>query len=212
MPVGPRPPIPPSIARVAVLGTIFGHAWTQVFYLQVTGAAVTVNDLQSVSDEIATLWNTNIAPSLTADCILTNVSIVYIPSVGNELTYEGSYSHAGTAAGTTIDNAASSYVVNWKISAYYRGGHPRSYVPGVETSAVTNGSSISAATGSTFAGHWNTFRNALNAFTTTNITALVMGTLSFQAANAWRATPLFRAFTSVSVAAKLGSQRRRIHS
>lgn len=189
-----------------------GHAWTQVFYLQLTGSTITVNDLQSIANEINSLWATNIAPRVTPDVINTHVSIVYIPSVGNEVTYEGTYTTVGTAAGTTVSDASAAYVINWAISAYYRGGHPRSYLPGVETSAVTNGSAISPTAASGLAGAWNTFRNGLNAFTTTNVTAIVMGTLSFQTGNAWRTTPLFRPFTSVSVRSVLGSQRRRILS
>lgn len=212
VPAGVRPPIPPGIARVAILGTLMGHRWTQVFYLQVSGSAITINDLESLSDEIATLWNTDVAVEVPSVVVLTNVSIVYIPSVGEELTYEGAYSHAGSAAGTIVSDASACYVMNWKISSYYRGGHPRSYMPGVNTASISNGSDVSAGTQTSLAAAWNSFRNSLNAYTTTNITALTMGTLSFQTANAWRVTPLFRAFTSVTARAKLGSQRRRILS
>lgn len=212
MPPGPRPPIPPDHCKVAIGGTLFDHLWTQVFYLHFVHGTVTINDLQSIADEIASLWNTNVAPDMSSDCTLTSVTLTYVPSVGNELVFEGSYTHAGTVAGTTIADASACYVVQWKIGAYYRGGHPRSYNPGVVSSVVTNGSLVSSGTRASLAGRWNTLRNALNAFTTTNISSITMGTLSFQSANAWRVTPLFRAFTDVAVAPILGSQRRRIKS
>jgi hypothetical protein len=212
MPSGPRPPIPPGIARVAISGTTLTHKWAQIFYLQITGSAVTVNDLQSISDEIATLWNTDVAPNLPGTVVLTNVTVVYIPSAGNELTYEGTYSHAGSSGNAQVADASACYVVQWKISAYYRGGHPRSYQTGPTAASVTNGSQISSGAVSAMASAWNSFRNSLNAFTTTNITGIVMGTLSFQTGNAWRTTPVFRAFTSVAVSNILGSQRRRIRS
>lgn len=212
MPTGPRPPIPPDICKVSLQGTTLGHKWVQVFYLQFTHGVVTVTDLQSISDEIATLWNTNVAGHTTTTTILTSVTLVFIPSVGNEVVYEGVYSHAGTNASAQVADASACAVVQWKISAYYRGGHPRTYFPGLGAAQVTNGSDIDPAFVTALVTGWNAFRNALNAFTTTNVSAIVMGTLSFQTANAWRTTPVFRPFTSVAVNNKLGSQRRRIHS
>lgn len=212
MPTGPRPPIPPGVARVAISGKTLTHTWVMVFYLQLTGSGIIVNDLQSVANQIDTLWNTNIAPKVPTTVTMTNISVVFIPSVGNETRYDGSYSRAGTNGNTQVADASACYVVRWAISAYYRGGHPRTYMPGVSTADVTNGSAIGGASASNIATAWNTIRNALNSFTTTNITGIVMGTLSFQTGNAWRATPLFRPFTSVSVSNLLGSQRRRIRS
>lgn len=212
MPTGTRPPIPPGYARVAISGTDMGHKWVQVFYLQITGTGVTVNDLQTIADAISAAYNTDLCPQQASTTVMTTVQIVFIPSVGNEVTYTGSYSHAGTAAGTRIDDVSSTAVLQWKISAYYRGGHPRSYFPGVPTTHVANGSDLDSTLTSGLATQANAFRNAVNAITSTNVTAVVMGTLSYQTANAWRTTPLFRQFTSVSVNPKLGSQRRRIHS
>lgn len=212
MPTGPRPPIPPGVARVAISGTDMGHRWVQVFYLQVTGSGVTVNDLQTIANGIDTAFNTNIIPQMAPTTTMTAVEVVFIPSVGNEVVYKGSYARTGSYAGTRIDDVSSCAVIQWKISAYYRGGHPRSYMPGLATAHVTNGSDLDATETSGLATSWNAFRNAVNALTSTNITAVVMGTLSFASGKVWRTTPLFRQFTSVSVNPKLGSQRRRIHS
>lgn len=212
MPTGPKPPPPPGTARVAISGTCQGHAWTQVFYLQLTGSAITVNDLQTLANDIEGFYSTNLAASMPSVWALTDIKIVYIPSAGSEVVYEGTYSLVGTNAGTIVDNAASCLVIRWAISAYYRGGHPRTYMPGVMTSLVTNGSNIDPTNGSAFATKYNAIRNGINATTTTNITAVVMGTVSFQSGNAWRVTPVFRPFTSVSYNPKLGSQRRRIKS
>lgn len=212
VPTGTRPPIPPGVARVAISGTFFTHRFVHVFYLQLTHTTVTVNDLQSLADEISTLWNTNIAPKSVSNVTLTSVAVTFIDAPGSEVVYQGTYSHAGTYAGTAVNDASLCYVVNWKISAYYRGGHPRTYMPGLTTADITNGSDINSTSASGVATAWNTFRNSLNAYTTTNISAIVMGTLSFQTANAWRTTPVFRPYTSVSVNPKAGSQRRRIHS
>lgn len=140
------------------------------------------------------------------------MAIVYVPSVGNEITGVASVSHAGTNAGTTVSDASACYVINWNISAYYRGGHPRWYLPGPVTGHVSFGSNIDSGTTSSLATNMGLLRTDINGFTTTNISGTEMGTLSFATGNAWRTTPLFRPFTGVNVRSKLGSQRRRILS
>jgi hypothetical protein len=212
MPSGHRPPIPPGFARVALLGTYQTHHWTQIFYLQLTGTGITAADLTTLAGDIATDYTSNVKPMVPASVVLTGIDITFVPSVGNEVVANTSQSITGTLAGTDVSNAATCFVVNWTISAYYRGGHPRTYMPGVITADLTNGSVVSSARQSSVANNWNNFRIALNAYTTTNISGVVMGTLSFASGNAWRATPLFRTFTGASTRSTVGIQKRRLKS
>jgi hypothetical protein len=183
-----------------------------VFYLQLTGTGITSTDLNTLAGNIGTAWATNCAGQVNGDVIATSCTVVYVPSVGNELVGSSSFSHAGSGGGTTIDSMAASYVVNWHINAYYRGGHPRSYIPGVLIGNCTNGALITGTAQSTVTSAYSNFLTAVNGLTTTNISAVVMGTMSFQAAKLWRTTPLFRPYKSVSVRSLLGSQRRRIRA
>jgi hypothetical protein len=212
MPTGHRPPIPPGVARVAILGTTLGHLWTNIFYVQLSGSGIVAADLNTLASDIAGFWNTNFGAAVPSTVQITEVDIVYVPSVGNEVTGSWTGSHAGTSPNTQVADAAAAYVINWLISAYYRGGHPRMYLPGVTTNNVTNGSDIGASGAAALATDAIAFKDAINGVTTTNITAVAMGTLSFQTGNSWRTTPLFRPFTGAKGALKLGSQRRRIHS
>lgn len=212
MPPGPRPPIPPGYARVALSGTLFTKPWVQVFYLQLTGTGITSADLNTLAGDIGTDWATNCAGQVTADVVATSCTIVYVPSVGNELVGSSTFSHAGSGGGTTVDSMAAAYVVNWHINAYYRGGHPRSYIPGVVIGDVSNGAVISGTRQSSVTSAYSNWLTAVNGRTTTNISAVAMGTMSFQTGNNWRTTPLFRPFKSVSVRSLLGSQRRRIRA
>jgi hypothetical protein len=210
MPSGHRPPIPPGIARVALSGTISGHKWANVFYVQLTGSSIVAADLNTLATDIANAWAAHIAPEVTSSCVLTEVQIVYVPSVGNEVTGAATVSSTGSASGTSPENVATCFVINWLISAYYRGGHPRWYLPGIQASVISNGSDISGGAASAIASAASAMRVAVEAITTTNISGVLMGTLSFASGNAWRATPLFRHFTGQAVRTKIGSQRRRI--
>jgi hypothetical protein len=189
-----------------------GHRWVMVFYLQLVFGTVTVADLTTIANAIDAAWSANLKSQQASTTVMTNITIVFVPSVGNEVTYTGSYTETGTNAGTRIDDVSSTAVVQWKISAYYRGGHPRSYFAGLATTHVNNGSDLDATETTGLASSFTAFKTAINAITSANVTSVVMGTLSFASANAWRVTPIFRPFTSVSINPKLGSQRRRIHS
>src|SRR5690348_6410409 len=214
MPTGPRPAPPAGTARVAISGTILGHRWVNVWYLQVAhSGAVTVNDLQTIADGIHTSWGASVAPLVSSDVVMKTVDITYFPSAGTELRYTGSYSTAGGAAASPQD-AGACFVIRWVIGEYYRGGHPRSYIPGVPAGSITNGSDLSATFMTNAAADLNAHRNAINALTSTNITSVTMGTVRYASGGAWLSPPRFVAYTSCAVGklGKLGSQRRRILS
>lgn len=212
MPTGHRPAPPVGTARVAVSGTYQGHPWVSVMYLELTGTGITINDLSTLAGDIATDWDSNFKGFYTSAVVLTQVDIRYIPSLGNELRFVGAYSHAGTNGGTTGADASACYVLSWVISDYYRGGHPRTYLPGVPANLITNGSDIDATTFASLISNANSYRSAINALTTTNITGVQIGTVRFASNNAWLSPPRFVPFTGVKAGKKLklGSQRRRI--
>lgn len=212
MPSGHRPPIPPGYARVALSGTYQGHKWANVFYLALTGTGIVASDLNTLATDIANGWNSTLAGRVPASVVLTQVQIVYVPSVGNEVNGSAAVSHAGTRAGTDIENASSSWVLNWHISAYYRGGHPRWYLPGLLQADVTNGSAVDSGQASNTATSAAAFMADINGYTTANISGVQLGTMSFATGNSWRGTPLFRPFTGVAVRLIVGSQRRRLQS
>lgn len=212
VPTGPRPAPPVGTAKVVLNGTNFSHSWNNIFYVTLAGSSIDSTDLDTLASTIATSWGTNIAPHLSDSVTLTNVQIVYLPSAGTEVLGTWGGSKPGTRTAQQLQDASGAYVMSWKIGAYYRGGHPRWYVPGVATSDITNGSDVSGTAQGAFATAFAALRGAINSATTTHISSVTMGTVSFQTGNAWRSPPIFRAFGSVALSKKLGNQRRRIHS
>lgn len=196
--------------RVAVTGTILTHRFASVFYLRVTDDGTrTVNDLISLLTAIGTNYNVDVRPNISTDCVVTLVTGVWITSVGNQLTASVAVNYVG-AAGVAVTDAAACCVVDWKISDYYRGGHPRTYFPGVPSGFVTNGSTISNAQITALTTDFNAWRNHINALTATHVSQVEMGTVRFQSAGAWLTPPVFRAYTSCSIRSLLGTQRRRL--
>lgn len=212
MPSGTRPPIPPLHAKLELQGTIWTHQYRLISYLALAGSGIGNADLNTLATTINTAYGTNVKPTVCASNVLTGVRIIYVPSVGAELQGINTTGQTGTHTGVNLDTASSCYVINWNVNRYYRGGHPRWYVPGVSADEIALGSSVSSTVRTALGTGFNAFLNAINAATTSNITSVQLGTLSFIQGGAWRVPPVFWPFATASASGLLGSQRRRIHS
>lgn len=210
MPIGQRPAPPVGTCRLAISGKINGHTWVNVMWLQLTlSGAATVNDLKVVVDAIATSYATNMLHQAPNTVTVEQITASWLHATGQSLDYVGAYSLAGSDTGTVADDAAAA-VINWTIGDYYRGGHPRTYVPGVETNKMTGGSDLTSSARSTYAQYANTFRNAVNALTSGNITAVKLGTVRFVSNKQWLSPPVFREYTSAGCRSVIGLIRGRL--
>lgn len=212
MPSGPRPQFPVGLARVAISGLNLSSHWVNVFYLRLTHtAALTVNDLETIFNGIADNWGTDVATNMGAGVSLTTVGGTFRQSDGSALEY--THTETKTAAGANqIYDVSACFVVDWSISSYYRGGHPRSYWPGVTGAQTTDGAKLTSATQTNIATAANAWRNHINALTSTNVTQVEMGTVRYQANKLWLDPPVFYPFTSAKCSPYMGTQRRRIRS
>lgn len=212
MPSGPRPRPPDGTVRVALSGTIFATYWANVFWLEL-GSADDPDDaaLAALCDGISTAWATDIAPHVNTAVYLFNVTCTFFGPGGVERQHVGTYSHEGGVA-SQQHNCAASIVVNWLIGQHYRGGHPRSYLPGPDDSSITNGATLNSGYASALATAVAAFLTAVNAITHAGITSVKMGTVSFVDAGAWRAPPVFWPYIGSRIRSTLGTQKRRLTS
>ena len=179
-------------------------------WLSITSSSPAVADLQSIVSGVNSQWNTQFAPNLTSSTALSEVQAVWTPTLGTEIIAQDSTVRTGSLSATIVQDASACFILNWHLSAYYRGGHPHTFLPGVYTAAVTNGSDVTSAYQSLFQTQGLAFLNGMNALTHGSISAVTLGTVSFQSGGNWRTPPIFRAYTGCSTGAKIGTQRRRI--
>lgn len=113
--------------------------------------------------------------------------------------------------GTTVLEAGLAIVISWLTAGYWRGGKPRTYVPGatgnISPTAQSQWSSATLTAMQTAAAAFRTGVNALTGGTT--ITGTSLGFVSFFTAGAARTTPLFFAFTGQKIHPRVAHQRRR---
>ncbi len=210
MPAPPRPQPPVDTIRVALSGTVAAQPWTCVQYLAVTtDGTKTAADLKTVIDAYAAAFFARMKTSMSSSVTLTDVKAVWITSAGNEIAYENSLSDVMTG-GALVQNVATCIVLNWAIGAYYRGGHPRTYLPGVIVANTTGNNALTSGYQASIAAAAVLWLSDANALAGVHILTVKMGTISFQTAKAWRTPPIFRAYSSASVRAIMGTQRRRL--
>jgi hypothetical protein len=116
---------------------------------------------------------------------------------------------AGTRTGSASP-ASSCALISWHTDYdHYRGGHGRTYLPGVpisDTTALTITSTYQALV----LGHATAWRTAINAYAGAPFTALVYSRVSRFRDKQVLDPPVLRAIKSESVRLGLATQRRRL--
>lgn len=209
MPSGHRPQPPVGTARVAISGHgLAGNPWVNVFWLNLTSTTHVLADLKSIVDSMVASYNTNLLAYMSSNCVQNAAKASWLYASGNSIEYVGSYANAGGISSAPATDAACA-VLNWSISDFYRGGHPRTYLPCAPSSHVTSGRVLDATELTNLASGGSAFITAVNALTHGGISAVQLGTVRFASGNAWLSPPVFRAYNGANPRAVLGTQRRR---
>jgi len=200
------PPVP-NVARFAVQGTNQGTKWVNIFHSKYTVQPPDAAALNAICQAVHTAY-------LNAFTTLWNSTCVLITVDGQDLASRtaatGTYSLTHPGTGTTIPMACQvALTLSWSIADRYRGGHPRTYLPGIDGTFVTNGRLL------TTAGH-TAYLNAAAAFLT-NMNAMTAGGSSWQmccvryfSQHQLLANPLVRTINGQSVHGRIDTQRRRL--
>ena len=200
------PPVP-SVMRFAVSGTNQGQKWVNIFhskYSNVPADAATVN---AICQAVHTAY-------VNAFTTLWSSSTILITVDGQDLASRtaatGTFSLTHPGVQTTIPMALQvALCISWSISDRYRGGHPRTYLPGIDGTFVTGGRLL------TTAGH-TAYLNAAAGFLT-NMNAMTAGGSSWKmccvryfSQHQLLANPLVREISGQSVHGRIDTQRRRL--
>ena len=100
--------------------------------------------------------------------------------------------------------------ISWSIAEVYRGGKPRTYLPGIPTVAVTTAgeSALTSSYATALDLQATTMLTQFNTLVITG-TTFKLGTVSHYSGHTVRPTPVWRSFTNARVHERIDSQRRR---
>jgi hypothetical protein len=209
-PKGSKPSLP-GLIKID-LGFQVNPGWTTAAHLILharfsDNVNHSLSDLTNVGSNVPTHFTTRIKPFWGSSCTWTSVAVSSLG--GDGLLYQGTGSVPGTGS-TPIYPPQVSVCISWKAAIAWRGGRPRTYLPGIPQAATTSVGSPALA---------SSYSGALAAAATSLLSdiqgdsyssaTLSLGVPSYYSKGAFRSPPLFLPFQGAVVHDRLSSQRRR---
>lgn len=202
---------PDNSVRTAISGTINGVNWANVFHCQLTtSSSISQADLDTWTTSFQAAYKTNFAPRSNSNVLYVLAKTILYSPGGSALTSSIAMTGAGTNAGTPISDNSAAEVLSWLSTVYWRGGKPRTYIPGPVNNNIGSNNSLSGAEVTALTNAGVAFRTAVNALTAGTITGTTLGFVSFFSGNVERVPAVFFAVTGARTHPRLGTQRRRL--
>lgn len=209
MPSGHRPQPPVGTARVAISGLTPGNnTWVNVFWLNLTATTHVAADLKSIIDSMVASYASRFSRDFSSQASQTGAKASWLYASNAVLEYTGAYSNPGTGGASNATDAVCA-LIDWSISDYYRGGHPRTYLPPIMNTGLSGSNFLDATRLSNLTADVTGFLNDVNALTHGGISAVALGTVRFASGNAWLSPPVFKPYLSGAPRSRVGIQRRR---
>jgi hypothetical protein len=187
---------------------VFGDtSWSVGYWLELTGTPDS-GDLVDLATDVYGAFETTLLVPQSTGSHLTECAIEYFTGVGSMSVASFANHAGGDDSGGLPANLAC--VVSWGIVDTYRGGKPRTYLPGMsqgnEASVRTWDDDFVTAVSAAGAA----FITAVNGITTTNLTSVSLGTLHFFSGGVALDPPTFDPYLTASAQKRICTQRRRL--
>lgn len=210
-PKGPKPNVPQTAKVVIQYQNTTDPARRAANIFHVTGipaSGLTDLMLNTFATSFSSNWATALAGVLGTTWQIISCEVVMIDGsglIGADITV-----HTGTASTAAMPpNCA--VVVSWKATQVtWRGGRPRTYIPGVTAGALSHAddSAISNTFAAALVSQMKAFINNIDA-TTVNGSTVALCAVSYFSKGAFRSPPLVVQFFAPQVHQRVASQRRR---
>lgn len=193
-------------------------------YFSYTGGTPSGGDMGTLASSIESNWATHVQGDMPTDLTLVEVTATDLSSSSGSVgTWTGS--DPGGTSGTIISSGAC-FCINHVINRRYRGGKPKTFVPGVLPVDLNGTNQISSGRQASLIGSWGDFVSGVLGTSGMSITMQNIVNVSFyegfttvlnpvtgryRNVPKLRDVPLVDVIHSSAVAQKLGSQRRRLN-
>jgi len=200
----------PGIVRCTAYGRIAGVRTANVWHIQCNNGVgpIALSDVTALATAVrgyAKIRFTNLLSNVYTQLELVALDLTNATGAGVTIT--------GSDVGGTVTTPLPANVaccITWAISRHYRGGHPRTYLPGIPGGAQQDANSFTAS----FIGQVNTgaagFRSDINAFTSTGISQARLCVVHRYRDNVKLVPPQVTYIDGASCDSRMDSQRRRL--
>lgn len=212
MPAGARPFPPVRACRVTVEGLYDLAPWANVFWLHLNGSGEISNvNLNQLCNWVYGGWTNTLLKVQSLESTIERVVALLYSDDGEQVAFSNPSSVPGLKGGTAMP-ASVSCCISWPIATHYKGGHPRTYLAAIPTSAQANSTSFDPDYSNAVGAEAEDFHTHLESMTELDgITSVSHGIYSFVRHKAWRDPPVFyRIMAGVHVDTRIDSQRRRL--
>lgn len=148
------PPVP-GVIKVALTGTLDLVEIATVFHMGYQGAPPTGQALEVAANTILDQWNTHMVVHMCNTTVYQLCTVTDLSSeTGAVAVFEETMT--GGAAGTAVPNNVQ-LVISKAIARRYRGGRPRTYIPGLPEAQLVSQTHWGSAFAVTIADAWAAF-------------------------------------------------------
>jgi hypothetical protein len=204
------PPLPPIdyVSRVAVQGEVGTGNWANIFHF-LWDAQPSDGNMDYLATQVYNAYAAQFLPYVPSEWRLSSVVTV---DLGSSPALPGSAT--GSSAGSSGDPIISAQVctlVKHIISRRYRGGHPRTYLPGGGASQLADADKWNSTQVDHMQTAWDNFISAVVGATYTGNTLTGFVNVSYFSGGVLRTTPVVDSVTGSVVEAAVATQRRRLN-
>jgi len=188
-----------------------GQPFALIFWARMVAGTVTSNaDLSAWLTAFRNAMNTSgLLSNLSNTVSVTQFRAVNVVAPGVAFAAVNTTAVNGTGSGATLP-ANIAVVLSWGSSAHWRGGKPRTYLPGLGSAAADTNHSLLDSSKAAIQAQAAAFLTAVNGISAGGVTQTELGFLHWQTNDTWLSPPAWFAFSGVTIHDRLGSQRRRL--
>lgn len=199
-------PVPLTV-KMAVSGILSGVPIACIYHERYTGGPPSAAECALFATDVFTQWTTTFGFVLNSDLVITLATVTDLNS-----NTGASGTHSGVATGSVFSAPAPNQcaaVVNWHAGTRYRGGHPKTFLPGLSNIDFANPVSLTATAQAAFASAAANFRTNLATITHGGTVFQGLAVVHYKKAHAVLTPPQTEFIVSESCRQMVGSQRGR---
>jgi hypothetical protein len=203
------PPMPavPNVIRVAQSGYVNTVQWANVYHFAYDNGPATEADLNTWAEGFYTHFGSTIAQCVGNTTTYGTIDVIDLTTPSSAV---GGYSGPDLGDAIAAADNAVCWLVNHKIARRYRGGHPRTYIPGTGGANITSGNTWAETILGTMQEAVTSFYAACLAIDTPSCTGAQLVSVSYYTAGELRDEPLVDVVTGSTVSPMIATQRRRL--
>lgn len=205
--------VPPQQTIKFVVSGAQGNAnWANVFWVYVGGINQQQADLDGLTSAFGEMYFTQLGNILFPETIVQLCQGTFFNGPQQALHSLHAMTHAGTQTGSPINEKSACKVFSWNSNVYWRGGKPRTYIPGISSTDTTDGMTLTSGAKTAYATKAQSLHVAINALNFGNFTQCQHGFVSYHTGGTLRTPGVFFPITGGTAHGRIGSQRRRLGS